>query len=386
MSLPPGVGIVYFGNEYFAENRTSSHHVAERLARRVPLLYVDSPGMRPPSATGRDAGRLVRKLLQTLRPPREVSPGLWHCTVPQIPWRRYPAVARFGEWVGRLLVRRAMRSVGIRRPILWFVVPHPAPMARHLRAERVVYYCIDDYAAHPGVDEAAITACDAELLRRADSVFVAPPALLEARRRQRPDVHFAPHGVDFDLFAAAQLASTVVPPAAAGLPHPVIGFFGLLATWIDIELIESLARARPGWRFLLVGHAYADVTALQALPNVLLVGPQPYRTLGGWAKAFDVAIIPYRQNRQVHNANPLKLREYLATGKPVVSVRTPEIERFAGLVHIADTPADFLAAIESALAEQDPAAVAARQAAVRTMSWDARVTETLDIALAGLTR
>ena len=116
---------------------------------------------------------------------------------------------------------------------------------------------------------------------------------------------------------------------------------------------------------------------LDALPNVVLAGAQPYATLPSWARAFDVAIIPYRRNRQVENANPLKLREYLATGKPVVSVRNAEIEKFARWVRIADDRDGFLVAIERALAEDTPAAALARRAAVADQTWDRRVDDVL---------
>ena len=131
-----------------------------------------------------------------------------------------------------------------------------------------------------------------------------------------------------------------------------------------------MARA---WTFLLVGHAAADVSALRARANVHLAGAQPYAELPNWARAWDVAIIPYRQNRQVANANPLKLREYLAMGKPVVSTRNPEIEKFAQWVRIADTREDFLAALDDVLAGEPEGAAAARRAAVADQTWDHRV-------------
>jgi len=134
-----------------------------------------------------------------------------------------------------------------------------------------------------------------------------------------------------------------------------------------------------------VGHAAADVSALAALPNVRLAGPQPYAQLPHWARAFDLAIIPYRLNRQVANANPLKLREYLATGKPVVSVRNAEIEKFARWVRIADGREQFLAAIEGALAEDSPAAAAERRAAVADQTWERRVDDVLARVRAALT-
>ncbi|MEZ5461195.1 glycosyltransferase [Dokdonella sp.] len=370
-----GRGILYFGNDWHSENRTSSHHVALRLAERTPLLYVSSPGMRAPTASGRDLSRMLRKLLATLRPPTRIEGNLWHCTVPQLPFRRLPGVDGLNRWFGRWAVRRAARKAGIRRCLSWFVVPHPGFLAGRLGEDFCVYYCIDDYAAHPGVDTELIGRRDQALSRRADLLFVAPPALVEAKKALNPNTVFSPHGVDLELFARAAEATTAIAPGAAGLAHPVIGYFGSLHAWIDFELIAWLAGQRPQWSFLLVGHAAVDTDALQGLPNLHLTGAQPYRDLPNWAKAFDAAIIPYRLNRQVANANPLKLREYLATGKPVVSVRNAEIEKFSDVVRIAEDRDSFLAALDVAVLDQSADASARRMAAVADQSWDRRVEE-----------
>lgn len=381
-----GRGIVYFGNDWNAENRTSSHHVAARLAGRVPVLYVDSPGMRAPKASGRDLRKAWRKLTAALRKPESIRSGFWRCTVPQLPFRRVPGVDAFNRLFGRWAVRRALRAIGIDRRISWFVVPHPGFLARQLGEDLCVYYCIDDYAAHPGVDAELIGRRDEALSRRADLLFVAPPALLEGKRALNPHTHYSPHGVDADLFRLAAAAETEIPPQARGLSAPVIGYIGSLHEWIDFELIAWLAKQRPQWTFLLVGHAAADVGELRSLDNVLLAGPQPYPTLPQWAKAFDAAIIPYRLNRQVANANPLKLREYLATGKPVVSVRNPEIEKFSQWVRIADDREGFLQALERALAEDSPQAAAERIAAVADQTWDRRVDDVLATVAQALER
>ena len=371
------VGVVYFGNDWHAENRTSSHHVATRLAKRLPVLYVDSPGMRAPNTSGRDLRRAVRKLSAALRGPRRLPDGLWHCTVPQLPFRRIPGVDAFNRAFGRWAVRRALRLAGIRRRISWFVVPHPGFLAHRLGEELCVYYCIDDYAAHPGVDPGVIGARDEALSRTADVLFVAPPALLAAKRALNPNVVPAPHGVDLALFASAADPATPVPEPARNLSGPVVGYFGSIHEWIDIPLLEWLAVQRPHWSFLLVGHAHTSVEGLRRLPNVHLTGAQPYADLPGWAKAFDVAIIPYRLNRQVANANPLKLREYLATGKPVVSVRNPEIESFSRWVRIVDGRNAFLAALDDVLQGESAGAAQARMSSVANHGWDRRVDDAL---------
>jgi len=381
-----GLGVVYFGNDWQAENRTSSHHVAVRLARSMPVLYVDSPGMRAPGASGRDLRKALRKLAAALRRPEHVDGRLWRCTVPQLPFRRLPGVELLNRMFSRWAVRRAMRLSGIHRCISWFVVPHPGAMARRLGEELCVYYCIDDYAAHPGVDVDVITRHDRDLSRNADLLFVAPPALVDAKRALNPDTHYSPHGVDAALFARAQDPDAPLPEGARALPGPVVGFFGSIHEWIDIELIAWLAAQRPQWSFLLVGHAAIDVGALRALPNVHFAGPQPYATLPDWARCFDAAMIPYRLNRQVANANPLKLREYLATGKPIVSVSNPEIRKFAEHVTIAETREQFLAGLDHCLAGEPPGAASRRMAAVADQTWDRRVEEVLRIVAAKLGR
>ena len=373
------LSILYFGNDWSAENRTSSHHIAERLAARMPLLYIDSPGLRAPKASARDVRKLARKIVSALRRPQPIGPYMWHMSTPQIPFRRLPLVNRLNRLLGRSLVKRAVRRLGFQGLISWFVVPHPGPLAGSFEEKLIVYYCIDDYAALPDVDSAEVARMDENLTRRADQVFVASPTLLESKRKLNPRTEHSPHGVDVKLFAQASDPACAVAAAAAGLRHPIIGFFGLIEAWIDLDLIAYLARCRPQWTFLMIGRLAVDAACVKDLPNVIFTGPQPYGMLARWARAFDVAIIPYKLTRQVLNSNPLKLREYLATGKPVVAVSIPEIARFADHVRIADGPEEFLRAIEDALASDSPADAHRRMAAVAGMSWEARVNEVLAV-------
>jgi len=369
--------VVYFGNDWSAENRTSSHHIARRLADLVPVLYVETPGSRAPQSSARDFGKLWRKLAKMFTPPRKIHDRLHVTTVPQIPFRNLPFAGALNLWLGRMLTRRAIRKLGFTHVVSWFVVPHPGPMAKRLGEILTVYYCIDDYAAHPGMDVAAIQSLDDHLTHQADVVFVAPRALLKAKKRLNQNVHFSPHGVDFELFA--KVADDLTEPAeeTRSLRHPIVGYYGSLAPYIDFELLVYLARSRPEWTFLYVGYVSADVTELRACPNVVFAGPKPYETLPRWAKAFDVAICPYQVNRQVLNSNPLKLREYLATGKPVVSVVIPESSQFAEVVYLARDREEYLDAIGRAIAEDSPERRRQRMEAVAGSSWDARFRETV---------
>lgn len=369
--------IIYFGNDWNAENRTSSHHIAARLAKKHPLLYVDCPGLRAPKASGRDVKKLVKKLRQAAALPRKVGDQTWHMVLPQFPFRRLPLASELNRELGALLVRRAARHLGMERPLLWFAVPHPGILLGRLGERFSVYYCIDDYSALPDVDKPQIRAMDRSLTENANQVFVSAQTLFDAKSGMNPNLVYSPHGVDVEHFGRAASDSLAVAEPARKLGHPVIGFFGLIEGWIDLELLHFLAKSRPSWTFLLLGRVAVDVSALQKLGNVVFPGPQPYGDLPSWAKAFDVAIYPGGQNEFVRNANPLKIREYLATGKPVVSVSSREVERFRGVVRIANTHEEFLREIDDALANDTPAAREERLQMVSTMSWDARVDEVM---------
>jgi glycosyltransferase involved in cell wall biosynthesis len=286
-------------------------------------------------------------------------------------------IDRVNRWLGAYLARRAMRQLDFGRRISWFVVPHPGTLAKQLGESLVVYYCIDDYASYPGMDPVAIQTLDDNLTKKADVVFVAPRALLEPKRKLNSNVHFSPHGVDFEMFSQASAPATQLADEVRGLQHPVIGYFGTVGEFVDFDLLAYLVESRPRWTFLLVGLIAADVSRLRGYPNVIFAGPKPYETLPRWAAAFDVAIYAHRVNRQTRHSNPLKLREYLATGKPVVSVVTPETATFAELVYLADDPEAYLAAIERALREETPEFQRQRMAAVTGLSWDARFEETI---------
>jgi len=181
------------------------------------------------------------------------------------------------------------------------------------------------------------------------------------------------------MFSQASDPSTPLADEVRGLKHPVIGYFGTVGEFVDFDLLAYLVESRPEWSFLFVGLIAADVSRLRRYPNVTFAGPKPYETLPRWAAAFDAAIYPHQVNRQTRHSNPLKLREYLATGKPVVSIITPETSTFAEVVYLADNPEAYLAAIERALREETPELQRKRMAAVTGVSWDARFQETIAV-------
>jgi glycosyltransferase involved in cell wall biosynthesis len=372
--------ILYFGNDWAAENRTSSHHVARWLAKRYRVIYVESPGLRAPKGTGRDLKKLLSKVGLALRGPRATPEGLQVQTLLQIPLHGSELVRRANRELLLLTLKLLMRMQGVKRPLTWFVVPHLASVVGELGERMSVYYCIDDYAALPDVDVTAVRHMDDTLTRKADLVFVASGTLLDGKRTLNANTHVSAHGVDYDHFVKAQDPTLEVPADAASLPGPIIGFFGLIERWIELSLIRYLAEQRPSWTFLMIGRIAVPESEVPRLPNIHYLGRRPYETLPAYGKAFTAAIIPYHLTQQVINSNPIKLREYLAMGKPIVSVSTPEIDKFREYVAIGRTREEYLAHLDRAVAQGLTAEQRERQTALAaTMTWDANLKKVMSL-------
>jgi glycosyltransferase involved in cell wall biosynthesis len=342
------------------------------LARDNRVLWVDSIGYRAPRATRRDLGRVVAKLRAAARPLREVEPNLFVLSPIALPAYGSAAARAVSRALLRAQVRRAIRALGFERPVSWVFNPAAALVAGSLGEDLVVYYCVDEYTAFDGVPRAALAELERGLLARADLLVVSAERLLAAK--PHPRSLLLRHGVDFEHFRRALDPATPLPADVARLPRPVIGYFGLMGPeWFDVPLVERVARAFPGGSVVLLGKVATDLGALPALPNVHVLGRKPYAELPAYAKAFDVGLVPFPVNEVTLAANPLKAREYLAAGLPVVATAIPEVTVLGDLVRAARGADDFVRAIEDALAR--PGSRAERSEAMRGESWEARVGE-----------
>ncbi len=369
---------IYFGNDWFAENRTSSHHIAKRLGAKYPMLYVEVPGLRAPKVNTRDLLKLLKKLRMTFQRPQMVAPHFWRMTLPQIPFRRFAAIRAINRAFSRMLIRSAIRRLGFTETVAWFHVPHPGFLAKQLGEKLTVFYCIDEYSKLPDVDATAVQKMDDQLTKAADIVFACSQKLVEGHRSLNANIHLSPHGVDTELFALAASPDTQIPEEAKGLSRPIIGFWGLLDRWVDLAILEDIARARPEWTILLIGRVAVDAPALRRMPNVVFAGTKPYSQLPNWAKAMDVCILPFTRTSLMVQSSPLKLREYLAAGKPTVAVPLPETLLLGRAVYTAEDGPGFVRAIDEALAADSPELAAFRQKAVEGNTWDATVTNVLE--------
>ncbi len=358
--------LIVFGEDWGA-HPSSTQHLVSHLAADRGVLWVNSIGLRRPRLTARDLGRAWRKLRGAPRPAGTTQHAAAPFPVVQ-PLVLPMAQGRAGRALNQALIGHKLRAAGagLRRPVLWASLPSAVQALDGCGESAVVYYCGDDFGALAGVDHAAALAMEAELADRADLILAASPAL--AARFPAHKTALLEHGVDHALF------STPLPrPADMPSGAPVAGFYGALAPWLDLNLLAATARLLPEWRFLLIGAPAAGVelSPLEGVATLTRLGPKPHAALPGYAQHWDAGVIPFLDNAQIRACNPLKLREYLAAGRPVVSTPFPALQPYAGLVSQASTPEAFAAALRATLAE--PACRAAqRQQAVAAESWAAR--------------
>ena len=373
--MPARPGVIAFAKDWH-EDPTSNHHVLIELARSRPVLWLNSVATRTPKLTsGRDLGKIKRKLGEFAKGPVQVMDNLWVFSPLVLPLPHNPYAQRVNQAILRATIAVLRRRLGLGEFDLWTFLPNTADYVGTLGERASVYYCVDEWSLFSYLDERATKAAEARLLAKVDACFAINHALADAKRALKPATFVSPHGVDHGLFARALDDATALPEDVARLPRPIIGFYGTLQDWVDYELIAALAKRRPGWSFVLLGQALADVSAVAGLPNVHLLGRKPHADLPAYCKAFDVGLIPYRIDERMTFVNPIKLREYLSAGVPVVSTSVPEVVRYRHLCAVADGVDATEAAIVAALADGGPARRRARSDAMRTETWAARVAE-----------
>jgi glycosyltransferase involved in cell wall biosynthesis len=365
-----GRDIVCFSNDWDGDP-LSKTHLMRLLARENRVLWVNSLGNRGPKASANDAHRIVKKLRDAARGLTEPEPNI-HVLAPlYVPAYGSDAVRALNRVFVRRQVLAAMRRLGMSRPISWSFLPSAAPVAGHLGEDLVIYHVVDEFSAFSDASE-HVAALERKLLRRADLVLASAEKLVASKQVENPRTVLVRHGVDFEHFARALDPATRVPTDLYRLPRPVIGFFGLVADWIDLELVRKVADAHRHASVVLIGTVKTSLAPLEGAANVHLLGRKRYEELPGYCRGFDVAITPFRLNELALNANPLKAREYVAAGLPNVCTDLPELRATPGCT-VARTHDEFVAEVGRALADGGPRRE--RSEAVRGESWAAKLEE-----------
>ncbi|MFZ2360080.1 MAG: glycosyltransferase [Anaerolineae bacterium] len=402
-SLPRSSFVVFAPNPWHDLWRNRQQIFSRLAARQHRVLYVE------PARASLADWRRGRVTWQQVRRPSLVQelPNLWLYRIPALLPTRATG-DRFDRASDRLLaihLRRTIKRLGFLSmpvnhspftihnsqfsPILWLYRPTRWRWAAANFPRRLlVYHITDDYAAFGHLSDAqraALLAEERDLLAAADLTIVTAPRLLELKAPFARRIELIPNGVDLVAFQRA--ASSPLPSAP-----PRLGYSGHVSARLDLPLLCAIALARPDWQLMFAGSEWdagcaEDLAALKALPNVHFLGLLPVEEVPSFIARCDVCLIPYRVNDETRAISSLKLYEYLAAGRPVVSARVPAAEEHAAVVRMADgTVASWVEQIEAALAQRDdPTQVAARQAVAGENTWEERV-ERIESLLADLQR
>jgi UDP-galactopyranose mutase len=284
------------------------------------------------------------------------------------------------------LLDRFIAEEHITEYVLWYYTPMALSCTAHLQPLAIVYDCMDELSAFKGAPT-ELREREADLLARASVVFTGGQSLYEAKRHQHDNIHAFPSSVDVAHFGRARrLVSD--PPDQASIPHPRLGFFGVIDERMDLALLTGVAAARPDWHIIMIGPVVKiDPATLPAAANIHYLGPRTYEELPQYVGGWDVALLPFARNEATRFISPTKTPEYMAAGRPVVSTSIRDVVRpygQQGLVRIADDVPSFVAACEAAMADDPVQRQTQADAFLRQTSWDGtwrRMSRLIDAAI-----
>jgi glycosyltransferase involved in cell wall biosynthesis len=288
-------------------------------------------------------------------------------------------------WKRSASIGRWQLKQGAERPIVWTYHPFMLGVAETLDPRVIVYHCVDDVGALPGVDEKSYVEAERRLLGRATHIFTTSPALRDRCSAVAPGrTHYYANVADVDHFARARDEGPI-PADLAAIPRPRLGYVGALSDFkLDVDLLESAVRQRDDWHWIFIGdepegQANPALARLSARPNVHRLGWRPYHVLPDYLRGIDVALLPQSINNYTRAMFPMKFFEYLAAGRPVVATPLPALAEFRMLFRTAATAEELIDEIAAVLADPRQAVLREDDPTLRAHSWDARLEAMLAI-------
>ncbi|MGH7718498.1 MAG: glycosyltransferase [Gemmatimonadaceae bacterium] len=374
--LMPDVGVIALVQDRWSDLWQPRHHVLTRLGAYFHVVWVNPApewrdtlaGRRPPSAR-----------------PDGMPPG-FSIYEPE-PW--LPVFHR-PSWLSTLTTRlrlararRILAARGCKTFVLYLWRPEYAGALDLVPHDLSCYHIDDEYSYSEA--EQPLDVDEARLIERVDQVFIHSPALLEKKGGLNPNTAFVPNGVDYDAHAAASSE----PDDLRAISRPRIGYTGFVKKQLDWALVEWLAARHPEWEFVFVGarrpHPEIDgvLRRLDEKRHVHFLGAKPVHELARYPQHFDVCIMPYRASDYTKYIYPMKLHEYLASGRPTVGTRIPSLDGAADVVSLVSTPEEWSGAIAGALepAARAPERAQARRDMARRHDWN-RLVERVAQAMA----
>jgi glycosyltransferase involved in cell wall biosynthesis len=367
--LPP---LLIFSDDW-GRHPSSCQHLVRRLLERHAITWVNTIGTRPPRFDRATLSRVSEKLRAWARPadspsidslgdsPVVVEAKMW-------PWLRSPLDRALNR---TLLLRQLTPRIARmpRPPVVVSTLPIVADLVGALPVERWVYYCVDDFGAWPGLDQEALARLDERLIRSADVLIAAGTALRERVGWFGRESHLLTHGVDLDHWANVP---DVALPRIAVLEKPLVVFWGVIDRRMDTEFLRALDARLTGGTIVMVGPEDAPDPALGLLERVVRLPALPYEQLPTLARQASVLVMPYADLPVTRAMQPLKMAEYLATGRPVVARRLPATREWSDALDLAESPEEFAAAVRQRIVTGLPVAQRNARDRLGSEDWSAK--------------
>jgi UDP-galactopyranose mutase len=375
--MQPQYSIVAFSHLRWNFVYQRPQHLLSRLAAKRPVFFVEEPEFEPNGPPRWDRSTPQSNVV-VLRPRTPVQALGFH---PEQLTALEPLIAELA---------RDLEGTTL---LAWLYTPMALPLAEALGPAAVVYDCMDELSLFLGAPPELLSR-EAALLECADVMFTGGPSLFRVKQARHPNVHCFPSSVDaahFRVARAGEKSGVSEPHDQAGLPHPRLGFFGVIDERLDLPLLDFIAQAHPEWQIVLVGPVVKiDPTTLPRSQNIHYFGQQSYQDLPRYLAGWDVCLLPFARNEATRFISPTKTLEYMAAELPIVSTPITDVaEPYGDILYLGDTPEEFLAACEAALAagpeERARRAVQMRQVLAGT-SWDVTVSAMEKLLAAAMVR
>ena len=368
--------ICFAGEDWWYHHPHSKNHLMRRFARAGnKTIFVNSISMGLPGISNKDLiPKILRKLKSYSKLARTTDEGITVVSPAVLPFYGNPATRKLNERLLLAQIGRLAKQKGMTDPILWIAIPTAAKLIGKMNESIVIYQVSDKYDANSEdhmVNPETIRRLHEYAIEHADIVLYSGRKLLEDATTGLEKSYLLEQAVDFEHWA--QVDDLTPPAEIEAIPHPRLGYFGAVEPWLmDQDLIKRASVEHPEWHWVFIGNL-ARGTDFADLPNVHFLPAVPYSELPRYAAGFDVCVLPWRTEHAFTSyGSAIKVREYLATGIPVVISPLPEYESMSDVIRIAHSGDEFIRHIEEALNESDPEKARLRQAAVRSGTWDVR--------------
>ncbi len=356
--------LIIFGDDW-GRYPSTIQYVGKELSLSNRIIWVGSLGLRKPKFNFKDLLRILEKFKKIKSSfPESKNKNVYEVHPFIIPFHDFKIIRKINIFFLLRSIRKKISELNFSNYILLTASPIVDKVVGKLNESSAHYLCLDDWAEFEGAFKSLVY-LEKELLKVVDSCFAISEILVNKLKPIKGESYFLPQGVNYEHFSR----NKNIPDSLNTLKQPVIGYFGLIANYVDINLMTKSALAHSDYNFLILGKTTINIDELTKLKNVTYLGLVNYSELPDYAAKFDVGLIPFCINELTIAANPLKLVEYLSLGIPVVSTNLPEVKKFGELVYVGESDEEFIKLIETAYKTNSIQKQQERKTVASSFSW-----------------